>query len=179
MEKKELSTGELIRCARECIGKGDCLQCDFCDDDSCTNSLILTLADKLEEALGKNGINGGIEWIPSKFAKPLEADEYLVMIVGSEKPTTLWYDPDEEAFYEEGFCGEGIWYPVTHWAELPEGPNETSPCGFYTSSTANAVPLPLKGKPIGSERKGEEVRDVQARGQNGRGGAVFGVREAA
>lgn len=70
--------------------------------------------ERLEEASGR--------WNDIKMAKPAEADEYLVMIAGAEKPTVLHYDPEEEAFYEEGFDGEAIWYPVTHWAMLPEGP---------------------------------------------------------
>lgn len=73
----------------------------------------------------------GIEWIPYKLAKPAEADEYLVMVAGSEKPTTLWYDPDEEMFYDEDGDEELIWLVVTHWAELPEAPK-----------TAGASPRP-------------------------------------
>ena len=63
----------------------------------------------------------GIEWIPCKLAKPAEADEYLVMVTGAKKPTVLFYDPDEEIFYEE-YGDEVFEYPVTYWAELPGGP---------------------------------------------------------
>lgn len=110
----EMSAAELIECAKVCIGKGDCFNCAIYGEDSCHEALILALAGKLEELETR--------WIAFKLAKPVEADEYLVMVARAEKPTTLWYDPDEEAFYEEGFDGETIWYPVTHWAELPEGP---------------------------------------------------------
>ena len=72
----------------------------------------------------------GIEWIPCKLAKPAEADEYLVMVAGAKKPTVLFYDPDEEIFYEE-YGDEVFEYPVTYWAELPEAPE-----------TAGASPRP-------------------------------------
>ena len=102
-----------VKCFEEpCAGGG-------CKNDNC--AFIRAACEKLcryEEGAGVYGV----VWIDAKAAKPVEADEYLVMVARAEKPTTLWYDPDEEAFYEEGFDGEVIWYPVTHWAELPEGP---------------------------------------------------------
>lgn len=128
MEKlslKELSARGLIDIARTCMAKGDCFNCALFDEDSCTNALILALASKLEEMLGANSADNGIEWIPFKAAKPTEDDEYLVMVAGAEKPTALWYDSDEETFYEETDVSgelEIVFYPVTHWAMLPVGP---------------------------------------------------------
>ena len=186
MEKKELSISELIRCAHECAGGLSCTDCHFCDEDNCTEALLLELADKLEEATRSPSVasgdsslpegalgdddrltareNGhayfvkcfeepclgggckdekcefiqlvcerlckyeegarvyGIEWIPFKAAKPVEDDEYLVMIAGAKKPTVLQFDVDEGAFYGEDTELNPEYYPVTHWAELPEGP---------------------------------------------------------
>lgn len=120
MEK--LSTRALIEVAKRCaiaVSQNTCEECAFrCEGEcDCTGALLIALADKLEEL--------DTRWIDFKLAKPVEADEYLVMIAGATKPTTLWYDPDEEAFYEEEYDGEGIWYPVTHWAMMPNGPAGT------------------------------------------------------
>ena len=229
MEKlslKELSARGLIDIARTCMAKGDCFNCALFDEDSCTNALILALADKLEEATRSPSVafsdsslpegaigyddrltareNGhayfikcfeepclgggckdescefmwlvcerlckyeegarvyGIEWIPFKAAKPTEDDEYLVMVAGAEKPTTLWYDPDEEAFYEEGFDGEAIWYPVTHWAMLPVGPNRTPSADGYTSSDGFAATFPSRGR-LSGENTGKVRRCATCR----------------
>ncbi len=122
LKEKRLSARALIESARQCVGRGHCIACDFCDDEYCDEAMKLALADKLEELLDGGTAGKGIEWILYKAAKPTELDEYLVMIAGATKPTTLFYDPEEEMFYEEGSDLEPIYYPVTHWAELPEGP---------------------------------------------------------
>lgn len=64
-----------------------------------------------------------IEWNDvEKIGLPLVSDEYIVMIAYAEKPTVLHYDAEEQVFFHE-VEGEVILYKVTHWAELPEGPN--------------------------------------------------------
>jgi hypothetical protein len=97
---------------------------------------------KYEEGAGVYGV----AWIDCKAAKPKEADEYLVMILGATKPTVLNYDPDEEAFYEEDIDGETIWHPVTHWAEIPSFRGEITPSADgYTSSVACGDSFPSRG----------------------------------
>ena len=127
MEMKELSAKELIDTARGCAGdlvENACVKCAFhgCTGD-CASELLLVLADKLE-ALSER-------WIDVKCAVPARDDEYLVIVCGSDKPTVLYFDTEENGFYEEDGDGEPIWYSVTHWAELPSG-----------SMTAGASPRP-------------------------------------
>ena len=162
LKEKRLSARALIESARQCVGRGDCVACDFCDDEYCDEAMKLALADKLEELLDGGTAGKGIEWILYKAAKPTELDEYLVMIVGSTKPTTLWYDPDEEMFYEEGFDLELIYYPVTHWAELPEGPNGTPSADGYTSSDGFAATFPSRGR-LSGENTGKVRRCATCR----------------
>lgn len=64
----------------------------------------------------------GIEWYDAEKGLPLVSDEYLVMIAYADKPTVLHYDADEQVFFCE-IEDETVYYKVTHWAELPEGPN--------------------------------------------------------
>lgn len=114
---KELSINELIELARECAGDKGCVECYFNNEDRCVESLLVELADKLEEL--------DTRWVDCKLALPNEGDEYLVMIAGATKPTVLYYDVEEEGFYGEDDELNQEWYPVTHWAELPEGPAGT------------------------------------------------------
>ena len=65
----ELSKKALIECAKICAGSGNCADCDFCAEDECDRALLKALASALEE------VPEGIEWIPCKLAKPVEADE--------------------------------------------------------------------------------------------------------
>lgn len=66
-----------------------------------------------------------IEWNDvGKVGLPLVSDEYIVMIAYAEKPTVLSYDAEDKVFFEERIDIEGdVTYKVTHWAEMPEGPN--------------------------------------------------------
>lgn len=63
-----------------------------------------------------------IEWIDAEWELPATSDEYLVRIAYADKPTVLHYDADEQVFFCE-IEGETVFYKVTHWAELPEGPS--------------------------------------------------------
>ena len=67
-----------------------------------------------------------IEWCDvDKVGLPLVSDEYLVMICGAKKPTVLCYDAEDKVFFEERIdLDEDVTYKVTHWAEMPMGPNE-------------------------------------------------------
>ena len=119
MEKKELSVNELIEVARRCAGdltENACINCTFKGGDyDCTSMLLLALADRLEEENER--------WVPFDEAMPLEEDEYLVMIAGADKPTVLYFDTEEQAFYDER-NGECVWYYVNYWAPLPEPPEK-------------------------------------------------------
>ena len=65
-----------------------------------------------------------IEWIDAARALPVVSDEYLVMIFGAKKPTVLCYDAEDKVFFEVRIdLEDDVTYKVTHWAELPEGPN--------------------------------------------------------
>ena len=61
------------------------------------------------------------QWIDAQEQRPSKSDEYLVMIVGAKAPSVLWYDADEDVFFEETF-EETICYAVTHWMAMPEPP---------------------------------------------------------
>lgn len=47
--------------------------------------------------------------------------EVIVMIQDAQQPTTLFYD-GHDGFFNYGFDEEKIYYAVTHWMPLPEGP---------------------------------------------------------
>lgn len=66
-----------------------------------------------------------IEWNDVEtVGLPLVSDEYIVQIAGAKKPTVLCYDAEDKVFFEERIDLEGdATYKVTHWAELPGGPN--------------------------------------------------------
>ena len=120
MEK--LSTRALIEVAKRCaiaVSQNTCEECAFrCEGEcDCTGALLIALVDKLEEL--------DTRWIDCKLALPKEEDEYLVMIAGATKPTVLYYDVEEEGFYGEDDELNQEWYPVTHWAMMPNGPAGT------------------------------------------------------
>ena len=123
-----MSTRALIESAKRCavpISQADCADCAFRGEGNgdCTGAILVALADRLEELETR--------WIDCKLARPTEEDEYLVMIAGAKKPTVLHYDSEEEDFYEEDCNGEVIWYPVTHWAMMPDGPSGGNPSTAY------------------------------------------------
>ena len=66
-----------------------------------------------------------IEWNDvEKVGLPLVSDEYIVMICGAASPTCLLFDCEEGVFFEERIdLDEDVTYRVTHWAELPGGPD--------------------------------------------------------
>ena len=154
LKEKRLSARALIECARKCAADRGCMGCHFCEDDRCTEALLLMLSERLEAVTER--------WIPFKAAKPAEDGEYLVMIVGATQPTTLWYDPEEEMFFEEDTELEAVYYPVTHWAELPEGPNGTPSADGYTSSDGFAATFPSRGR-LSGENTGKVRRCATCR----------------
>ena len=167
LKEKRLSARALIESARQCVGHGNCIACDFCDDEYCDEAMKLALADKLEELLVfqeyEEGAGAhGVEWIPCEVALPAEADEYLVVIAGATSATVLYYDPSEGAFYEEDLNGEVTWYSVSYWAELPEGPNETPSADGYTSSDGFAATFPSRGR-LSGENTGKVRRCATCR----------------
>lgn len=66
-----------------------------------------------------------IEWNDvEKVGLPLVSDEYIVQICGAARPTFLMFDADDKVFFEERIdLDEDVTYRVTHWAELPGGPD--------------------------------------------------------
>lgn len=124
MTEHKFTDEEIIRALQVCVDNSSCKECPINPNHGnygyCTN-LALTYALDLINRQRAEIERLRERWVPAAEAKPVEADEYLVMIAGAKNPTVLHYDPDEEAFYEEGLDDEAIWYPVTHWAELPEG----------------------------------------------------------
>ena len=152
MEK--MSTRALIESAKRCavpISQADCADCAFrCEGDGdCTGAILVALADRLEELETR--------WIDCKLALPKEEDEYLVMIAGATKPTVLYYDVEEEGFYGEDDELNQEWYPVTHWAMMPEGPNGTPSADGYTSSDAFRASFPSRGS-LSGENTGKVRR---------------------
>ena len=66
----------------------------------------------------------GIEWYDAEKGLPVVSDEYLVLIAGAKEPTVLCYDAEDQVFFEERIDLEGdVTYKVTHWAEMPGGPD--------------------------------------------------------
>lgn len=49
--------------------------------------------------------------------------EVIVMIRGAQYPTVLCYD-GHDGFFNYGFDEEKIYYDVTHWMPMPEGPED-------------------------------------------------------
>ena len=76
---------------------------------------VIRLKEKLREQEEKN------KWISTKERLPERSGEYLVMIVGAERPTALWYNPVEDVWFEDDYrdC-----YPVLSWKPIPEKPKE-------------------------------------------------------
>ena len=77
---------------------------------------------ELQKIIRRVPVAIAIEWIDAERELPVVSDEYLVRIAYADKPTVLHYDADEQMFFCE-IEDETVYYKVTHWAELPEGPN--------------------------------------------------------
>ena len=77
---------------------------------------------ELQKIIRRVPVAIAIEWIDAARELPVVSDEYLVRIAYADKPTVLHYDADEQMFFCE-IEGETVYYKVTHWAELPEGPS--------------------------------------------------------
>lgn len=57
------------------------------------------------------------QWISVQERPPAVSDEYIVMIAGADKSTCLYYDADEEVWFDER--EEETTYRVTKWMPLP------------------------------------------------------------
>lgn len=78
---------------------------------------------ELQKIIRRVPVAIAIEWNDvDKVGLPVVSDEYLVRIAFADKPTVLHYDADEQVFFCE-IEDETVYYKVTHWAELPEGPS--------------------------------------------------------
>lgn len=65
-----------------------------------------------------------VEWCDAEIELPAVSDEYLVMIAGAKEPTVLNYDAEDQVFFEERIdLEDDVIYKVTHWAEMPGGPD--------------------------------------------------------
>lgn len=79
-------------------------------------------------------------WIPITEDKPKTSGEYIVWIIGANQPTSLWYNPVEDVWFNDDYRDA---YPVSHWMQMPELPKEKevaskgekSPCRTCTIST--------------------------------------------
>ena len=78
----------------------------------------------LEEKIADHLIAHGVtvqQWVPVSVRLPEEHGEYIVVIKGTNRATTLLYLP----IGGTGRCpGSLAPYPVTHWMPLPEPPKE-------------------------------------------------------
>lgn len=120
MEVKQVHEEAMIRARKENEAKGIFFDAEDPED----------LA-----AIGFTGARDtGPKWISVKERKPdkewLEFGEetgrileVIVMIQDAQQPTTLFYD-GHDGFFNYGFDEEKIYYAVTHWMPLPEGPEE-------------------------------------------------------
>lgn len=59
------------------------------------------------------------QWIDAKEMPPKEEGEYIVMIQGSDKPTALYFTPDDGWWVSIEVMRK---YTVTHWKPLPKAP---------------------------------------------------------
>ena len=60
-------------------------------------------------------------WIPVEERTPDGIDEYIVMIKGADKATTLWYDCWSERWYD---IETDALYEVACWKPLPDPPGK-------------------------------------------------------
>jgi len=59
------------------------------------------------------------QWIDAKEMPPKEEGEYIVMIQGADKPTALYFTPDDGWWVSIEAMRK---YTVTHWKPLPKAP---------------------------------------------------------
>lgn len=84
---------------------------------------VIDFNTELQKVIDAAPTAEAVEWnAVDESGLPLASDEYLVMITGAAKPTVLCFDEDDGVFFDE-ICDEDVTYKVTHWAEMPEGPN--------------------------------------------------------
>ena len=115
---EELSVTEVgtryIFCSA-CVPAGDDIDNEI-PIDRIGRDLFLT-----REAAGKEILRRSasmISWVSVEDALPEDDDEYMVWIVGADKPTVLYFDTTEKEFFEDTEDGY-ICYSVTKWAEMP------------------------------------------------------------
>lgn len=103
-------------------------------------------------------------WVDAAEELPTEPDEYIVMIVGAEKPTVLYFDVDDE---KNGVWFEEIedstnFYKVTHWRELPDAPQKEARGVEGTfASAASGRESEQKGVAAVAECEGAEATDAR------------------
>jgi hypothetical protein len=84
---------------------------------------VIDFNTELQKVIDAAPTADAVEWnAVDKIGLPLVSDEYLVVIAGAAKPTVLCFDEDDGVFFDES-CDEDVTYKVTHWAEMPGGPN--------------------------------------------------------
>ena len=79
-------------------------------------------AEVIADGLIANGVTVQ-EWIPASDP-PKESGEYVVMIHGGVKATTLFYSEYYKVWCEFDDDEHEIPYNVTHWMPLPDPPRE-------------------------------------------------------
>ena len=89
--------------------------------ETCVNCRYIAQTDCMERLTADYMVANGVtvqQWIPAS-EPPEDLGEYIVMIKGAKRSTTLWYHPMRETWEE---CGGLAPYPVTHWMPLPTPP---------------------------------------------------------
>ena len=107
------SDKEIKEGLRICGADFACKGCPYKEIDDCIPCMAhdaLALIERLEEER--------LCWVDAKDGLPEDDNEYMVWIVGADKPTVLYFDTTEKEFFEttEDGC---ICYSVTKWAEMP------------------------------------------------------------
>ena len=81
----------------------------------------ITWVEAMSGWLVDNGVTVQ-KWIPVSERLPNDPMEYIVMIKGGAKATTLLFDGD--SWFEADDLEFKTYYQVTHWMPLPEAPKE-------------------------------------------------------
>ena len=115
MEQKFIDSEKLSRAVKEFLCDLICKGKDFVE--------ITEFNAELQKIIKAVPGVAAIEWNDvEKVGLPVVSDEYLVRIAFADTPTVLHYDADEQVFFCE-IEDETVYYKVTHWAEMPGGPN--------------------------------------------------------